>query len=965
MGQPPPTRISRAGMNTSMEFKPGDLVRVRGREWVVLPELRQDVLRLRPLGGSEDDATLIYLPVEPGRPVPASFALPDPAKHGTLADASLLYDAMRLKLRAGAGPFRSFGNLNVEPRIYQLVPLLMALKLNPVRLLIADDVGIGKTIEAGLIARELIDRGEIDKLSVICPPHLCDQWQRELAQKFSIEGEVVRTGTAARLERNLLPGESIFEAYPYTIVSLDYIKSDRRYSDFVQRCPSFIIVDEAHTCVSSNTRTRHQRYRLVRKLAEDGARGMLLLTATPHSGDEDAFHNLLGLIDRKFSLLQTLAETPERKELREALAKHFVQRRRGHVSDSSSGANFPVRERKEVTYVMTGDWRRLFADVLDYARQMVLRAEGGTKQQQRMSWWAALALMRCISSSPAAALAALRTRLVKPEGKDEKENINRLDRQGSSTVTDEVAADEFSDVDVGPAGTLIEFHDDAQLKQLIARADKLRGIHNDPKIKTLAKEVGSLIRAGYRPIVFCRFIATAHYVGTVLRDELPGRATYVEVVTGELTSDQREERVEELGLRRDITPVLVATDCLSEGINLQTYFNAVVHYDLTWNPTRHEQREGRVDRFGQPDVVVRALMLYGENNPVDGAVLKVILRKAEIIQRELGIAVPLPGDNNKLLETIMRAALLRSGALVEGRQLVMDFGEVEAAVDREWQVAKLRAKRTVFAQRRFKPDAARSEWNKAVATLGGKNDVERFVSTTSQRLGAPLAANKDYCRLPVRHLPSSLQDLLGAIGIDSDSRFTFSLPVPSGVLHIHRSHPMVSTLADFVAERALDADEAPIGARCSATVTDSVNIRTTLYLLRLRSQIAVEKLESRRRYRHVKSLLAEECVCVEARAGSKCQVLSVEDALQRFKWKPSTNMPEGRKTQVLRKAIAELPELTPEFERIARERAQAVQDDHRRIRQATTATGLQYTVIPSLPVDVVGVHVFLPVFRFG
>jgi len=102
----------------------------------------------------------------------------------------LLREAARLSTRAAAGPFRSFARIAVEPRPYQLVPLMMALRLDPVRLLIADDVGIGKTIEAALVARELLDRGEIQRLAVLCPPHLAEQWQKELAEKFHIETEL-------------------------------------------------------------------------------------------------------------------------------------------------------------------------------------------------------------------------------------------------------------------------------------------------------------------------------------------------------------------------------------------------------------------------------------------------------------------------------------------------------------------------------------------------------------------------------------------------------------------------------------------------------------------------------------------------------------------------------------------------------------------------------------------------------
>ena len=368
-----------ASADAAIAFKPGDLVRAREREWVVLPETGADLLRLRPLGGAEDDATLIYLPLEPEAPAPATFDLPDPDKPGSHEAALLLRDALRLKLRAGAGPFRSFGNLNVEPRAYQLVPLLMALKLDTVRLLVADDVGIGKTIEAGVIARELLDRGELARLAVICPPHLCEQWQRELSEKFAIDAEVVRTGTATRLERGLRPDESVFEVYPFTVVSLDYIKSDRRRSDFLRACPEFVIVDEAHACVQSNTSTRHQRYQLLKGLADsEPRRGMVFLTATPHSGDDTAFHNLLGLLEPKFAGLAEMPNDDARRRLRDQLALHFVQRRRGDIAEWKDDAGFPVRESREATYRLTGDWGRLFDDVLAYARTMVRRAEGGT-----------------------------------------------------------------------------------------------------------------------------------------------------------------------------------------------------------------------------------------------------------------------------------------------------------------------------------------------------------------------------------------------------------------------------------------------------------------------------------------------------------------------------------------------------------------------------------------------------------
>ena len=153
-----------------MSFAVGSLVQVRGREWVVLPESENDILVLRPLGGSEHEVTGIHTKLEEVRP--AQFELPDPTQIGDYLSCRLLRDAVRLGFRSSAGPFRCFGRLSVNPRPYQLVPLLMALKLDPVRILIADDVGIGKTIEACLVAKELLDRGEANRLAVLCPPHL-------------------------------------------------------------------------------------------------------------------------------------------------------------------------------------------------------------------------------------------------------------------------------------------------------------------------------------------------------------------------------------------------------------------------------------------------------------------------------------------------------------------------------------------------------------------------------------------------------------------------------------------------------------------------------------------------------------------------------------------------------------------------------------------------------------------------
>jgi SNF2 family DNA or RNA helicase len=310
-----------------------------------------------------------------------------------------------------------------------------------------------------------------------------------------------------------------------------------------------------------------------------------LLTATPHSGDDEAFHRLLGLLDPAFAVLaQSIG--PARDRLRARLAQHFVQRRRPDIAEWQDGTTFARRQSKELTYLLTGAWELLFSAVLDYCASVVAAAAGDTRRQ-RLNFWGTLALMRCVSSSPAAAVQALRTRVTsevrQADGADDDVRLRVFDG----------AADTLPDDDVEPTTP----GDDADLSRLIRMAEGLTGKSGDPKLQLLLTHLDELLAEGFHPVVFCRYIATAHYLGRHLREKLKNALPLIvlDVVTGELTSAEREQRIDELG--KADSRLLVATDCLSEGINLQQHFDAVVHYDLSWNPTRHEQREGRVDRL--------------------------------------------------------------------------------------------------------------------------------------------------------------------------------------------------------------------------------------------------------------------------------------------------------------------------------------------------------------------------------
>jgi superfamily II DNA or RNA helicase len=933
------------------EYLPGSLVSARGREWIVLPESNQDTLHLRPLGGGEKDESLIYLPLERQKVESATFPWPRIEQARNHAASQLLMDSLQLKLRNGAGPFRSFGNIAVEPRAYQLVPLLMAMKQSTIRLLIADDVGIGKTIEGALIAREMLDRGEIQRVAVLCPPHLCEQWQRELADRFHIHAVVVRSASAARLESNLPPGTSVFDAHPFTVISLDYIKSERRREAFQRFCPEFVIVDEAHTCTHGG-QGRQQRYQLLKGLSDNVNRHMVLLTATPHSGDDDAFFNLLGLLRPDFTQLKDLVPGA-RTDLREDLSRHFVQRRRPDIAEWQDTSMFPERKTAEITYRLTGAWGQLFNDVLEYARELVVQAESQGLREQRMGWWAALALLRCISSSPAAAVNALRTRLngASKDGEMDEQTLEEIETQAGDRVLDGLD-DALSSDDIEPAA---QTEDSVFLQQLIVDAEKLAGDANDPKLAKLLEHLTLLVKEGFQPVVFCRYIATAHYLAKFLGGKF--KDATVKAVTGELTPGEREAAVEQLGDTEK--RILVATDCLSEGINLQGLFTAVVHYDLSWNPTRHEQREGRVDRFGQKAREVRSTMLFGEDNPVDGAVLQVILRKAESIRKELGVLVPMPDDQGKLTQALLNAVLLRKhNQIGNSAQGTLDFGQPAREIELAWQSARDKAakNRSIFAQRRLKPEDVLPEWRKSAAMLGGEDDVKRFVTRALAKLGVPLEPYKQHHKLHLDHLPSSVKERLAADGFTGTLRVDFNQPAAQGALFIHRTHPLVVVLADTLLERALSTDvtsEEDAVARAGAAFVGHVSLKTTVLLLRLRHQLTVTRGTQSR------LMLCEETVVVSIAGTAPITTLSTDHAQALLGAEATRNMPSVIRDRHLQQALDNIPAWQPQLEAIARERAHILLQDHRRVREAAEAKG-SYQVTASLPVDVMGLYVLVP-----
>ncbi len=554
--------------------------------------------------------------------------------------------------------------------------------------------------------------------------------------------------------------------------------------------------------------------------------------------------------------------------------------------------------------------------------------------------------MRCVGSSPAAALRALNSRAKGAEIDFEALFDGRDDAFGSDDSEPGVDVDE-------DLSALIEL-----AKNLVVKPEV------DPKLNALLGRLKPMIKEGYSPVVFCRYISTAEWVGRAL-GKVFGKSVPVEVIHGELPADERRARIEAMtsGEQR----ILVATDCLSEGIDLQEIFDFVIHYDLCWNPTRHQQRNGRVDRFGQLKPVVRCLLLYGENNPVDGAVLEVILRKAATIQKDTGVPVPLPDDDRKMTEALLKALLLRRKDARSGKttQMGFDFGAMPEAekIAASWKDAAEREKanRTIFAQRTLKPDEVMAEWNKTVDVLGGSNDTEKFLERALKRFKVPFTKDASGYRLYASQLPDEISTRIQ----DDDLGETIRLRVDGGSRdHLHRAHPLVGALAEVLVEKALDpqsSDEEAatrdptILARAGTWATKAVKRPTLVVLTRIRH--CVTTTTSLRTGQRI--LLAEETDAMAFEGADDKPVLLGSDASRLLDSLVAHETDKATKSRQVAASVSRLESLRISIDRRAAERASILKDDHIRVRDAANAAGT-VRISPVSPVDIVGVYSLMP-----
>lgn len=810
-----------------MAFQIGDVVLARYREWLVTGQVG-GALTLKSL---DDHTTIILHPdielMEVGK---SSLSIQLSERLCDQPSASLYATALRLSSVCGIGPFRSSHHWTFEPCSYQLVPLLMSLNFQVPRLLIADDMGLGKTVEAGLIAREFLERRRIRSFAICCPPDLVEWWRNELSRRFKIEAVAITRETVSHLKRDLPISSPLFQAYPFAVVSFDYLDvAGQSFS-----CIDLMIVDEVHTCF---------RAPWLRELAQNSTQGLIMLTSTPPSGDEESMSELLSLISPDFHSLDFEKESYQQK-----LASHYIGRRRSDVRGASK-VHLPVKHQIAKLDYVAGSLGGLQDQVLGACLSFIDRQRGAGKQRYIAE---ALMLMRAVISSPLSAARCL-------QNSQNRSKVTRRNKEVEKSVFDETVSDEEvfapwvfpylekarSTLEVAEESNIVsdknlENEDTAEnsaishdvleevSSDLAAQFLALCGHKKDKKLAALTNLLQEeLLPHGFHPVIFCRFSATVDY----LCEHLHATGASVCGVHDSLSYEECQWRVESLAETKG-SRILVTTDGLAGGIDLQQLFNAVIHYDLAWNPIRHHQRDGRVDRFGQVSRVTRSVMMYGTSCPVDSTFLEVIFGKAEAIHNHGGVVTHLPRDRESLMNAICQSLKFTQrhrDARKEG--LGSNAGGSGGRItDKIWLPVLEAEKRSLSRLGRPSFVDNSVDLKEVESQLSGQfkvsmEEVWGFLESSLKLLGASYKATSNH--LLIESLPgiSRIQNHPSQL---LPMNLVFGLPVPYGCQLAHGNHPLVSILSTTMISAATGSDGrfglSPLGAWPSDSVLEPVVI---------------------------------------------------------------------------------------------------------------------------------------------
>jgi superfamily II DNA or RNA helicase len=835
--------------------EPGQLVAVRDRQWIVADVSRglqeTDVYsadgdyaeHLVTLVSIEDDAmgeeAQIIWELEPGRAIVDHAALPtpDPDRVDDPERLDAFLDAIRWGAIASAdprhlqSPFRS--GITIED--YQLDPVVRALRMPRVNLLIADDVGLGKTIEAGLVVQELLLRHRARTILIVCPASLTIKWRDEMREKFGLEFRIVDTELLRQLRRTRGLYANPWTHFPRLIVSIDWLKSDRPMRllrDVLPPVPTYprefdlLIVDEAHNVAPAGRgkyATDSQRTRAIRAIAPHFEH-RLFLTATPHNGYRESFSALLELLDN-----QRFARGVQWSD--DQLRRVMVRRLK---SDPDLKERFPQREIRPLEVDYSEEERRIYATLKKYGEVRLTAAQRASEPAALMAERFVVTLLKKrLFSSPAAFASTLIVHLDTITGKKER-NAPRptaqvlrraIDEADVDVATEEEQAEKTEDALVTAARASREPSPEqlALIRELQQWANTAKG-RADTKAEVLIGWLNGVVRpegvwSDERVIVFTEYRDTQVWLQELLAARGLG-GDRVELLYGGMDVERRERIKAEFQASPDLSPIriLLATDAASEGIDLQRYCHRLVHYEIPWNPNRLEQRNGRIDRHGQQssEVLVHHFVSKGYEEATPGSLegdlefLFIAAKKIEEIREDLGSVGPV------IAEQVEEAML--------GNRRSLDTGAAEQKRAAQRRVLKI--------ERDLRAEIARLRERLAESVSELRihpHNVERVVQTALELARQPRLVERTLARPSGTDRVFELPQLSGSWALAGQGLahpvtgeirpVTFDHAVASGnddVVLVHLQHRLVQQALRLLRAEIWAADAAARLARVTA-----------------------------------------------------------------------------------------------------------------------------------------------------
>ena len=545
-------------------------------------------------------------------------------------ESYLRYVAMLTKIKneTSAGILSKLSS-GIIPLPHQLHVLNRALSNNNVRYILADEVGLGKTIEAGLIIKELKTRGLIRRILVVCPTGLVTQWSLEMQDKFNEKFHVILPEDYDTI-RKITGNEDVYGQFDQVISPMDSIKplerrvgwteekiaeyNEERIYSIINSGWDLVVIDEAHRVAgSSGEVARHK----LGKLLAAASPYLLLLTATPHNGKTEPFLRLIRLVDEKaFPNINAI--------VKEQVAPYVIRTEKREAIDNNGNKLFKNRTTRAIEL----HWderhsmqRRLYEMVSDYVSKNYNKA---MRNRGKNMWLVFLLIMmqRLVTSSTSAVRESMERR------------VKILEEQAFKYQS--MSEEEFAEMELEEnmedaiAAISLDIKEEiAQLNDIIAVAKQAEFQYLDVKVEPLLEIIDDLFAEDRqrKVIIFTEFVATQSYLVKLLKD----RGYSTSILNGSMSIEERNAALQEFKTETDI---LISTDAGGEGLNLQ-FSNCIINYDLPWNPMKIEQRIGRVDRIGQQrDVIVYNFILA---DTVENRVKAVLEEKLSVILKEIGI----------------------------------------------------------------------------------------------------------------------------------------------------------------------------------------------------------------------------------------------------------------------------------------------------------------------------------------